>query len=76
MATKATETTHPGISVGPASEFSLFFRVKPGEGDTLRAALRRRWVGLSRPGDCESETLGCPRAGRSSTKSVGGRTGG
>ena len=31
----------PGLSVGPTSEFSLFFRVKPGEGASLRAALRR-----------------------------------
>ena len=30
----------PGVSVGPTSEFSLFFRVKPGEGESLRAALR------------------------------------
>jgi hypothetical protein len=28
-----------GRSVGPTNEFSLFFRVKPGEGDALRAAL-------------------------------------
>ena len=31
---------HPGLMVGPTSEFSLFFRVKQGEGDSLRAALR------------------------------------
>jgi hypothetical protein len=29
----------PGLSVGSTSEFSLFFRVKPGEGRSLRAAL-------------------------------------
>jgi hypothetical protein len=29
----------PGLSVGSTSEFSLFFRVKPGEGPSLRAAL-------------------------------------
>jgi hypothetical protein len=29
----------PGLSVGPTSEFSLFFRVKPGEAPALRAAL-------------------------------------
>ena len=29
----------PGLSVGPTSEFSLFFRVKPGEGESLRTAL-------------------------------------
>src|SRR5215213_7233029 len=51
MAT-ATETSRPGVSVGSTSEFSLFFHVKPGEGEPLRAALR----GLQetpgyRPGD-------------------------
>src|SRR5215207_9925375 len=40
MATPATGTPHPGVSVGPTSEFSLFFDVKPGEGESLRAALR------------------------------------
>ena len=40
MATSATGTPRPGLSVGPTSEFSLFFRVKPGEGASLRAALR------------------------------------
>src|SRR6478672_3466721 len=29
----------PGRSVGPTSEFSLFFRVKPGSGSSLRSAL-------------------------------------
>ena len=29
----------PGLSVGPTSEFSLFFRVKPGQGPSLRSAL-------------------------------------
>ena len=29
----ATGTSRPGVSVGPTSEFSLFFRVKPGEGE-------------------------------------------
>jgi hypothetical protein len=29
----------PGLSVGPTSEFSLFFRVKPGEAPSLRKAL-------------------------------------
>ena len=38
----ATETgkVRPGLSVGPTSEFSLFFRVKAGEGENLRTALR------------------------------------
>src|SRR4051794_34926455 len=31
---------HPGLMVGPTSEFSLFFRVKPGQAESLRAALR------------------------------------
>jgi hypothetical protein len=33
-------TSRPGLTVGPTSEFSLFFRVIPGHGETLRAALR------------------------------------
>jgi hypothetical protein len=40
MATPATGTPRPGVSVGPTSEFSLFFHVKPGEGESLRTALR------------------------------------
>ena len=40
MATPATGAARPGVSVGPTSEFSLFFRVKPGEGESLREALR------------------------------------
>jgi hypothetical protein len=40
MATPKTETARPGVSVGPTSEFSLFFRVKPSAGEALRAALR------------------------------------
>src|SRR4051812_23114159 len=39
MATAATGSSRPGFSVGPTTEFSLFFRVKPGEGESLRAAL-------------------------------------
>ena len=34
-----SESTHPGLTVGPTSEFSLFFHVKPGEGPALRKAL-------------------------------------
>ena len=30
----------PGVSVGPTTEFSLFFHVKPGHADAIRAALR------------------------------------
>src|SRR6478609_8132013 len=40
MSAVGTEATHPGMSVGPTSEFSLFFRVKPGEGPALRGALK------------------------------------
>ena len=40
MTTPSTTDSRPGLSVGPTSEFSLFFRVKPGEGESLRAALR------------------------------------
>jgi hypothetical protein len=35
----AEETARPGRMVGSTSEFSLFFRVKIGEGENLRAAL-------------------------------------
>jgi len=41
MATPVSATTRPGASVGPTSEFSLFFRVKPGEANALRQALER-----------------------------------
>ena len=40
MSAAGTEATRPGIHVGPTSEFSLFFRVKPGEAGTLRSALQ------------------------------------
>jgi hypothetical protein len=39
MSAAGTEATRPGMSVGPTSEFSLFFRVKPGEAGVLRSAL-------------------------------------
>src|ERR687889_1126341 len=39
MTTTATGTSRPGMAVGPTSEFSLFFRVIPGHGEALRAAL-------------------------------------
>jgi hypothetical protein len=38
MAT-TTHTARPGASVGSTSEFSLFFRVTPGQSEPLRAAL-------------------------------------
>ncbi len=40
MSASETGTARPGLAVGPTSEFSLFFRVKPGGGEKLRAALR------------------------------------
>src|SRR5918993_107810 len=40
MTTSSTASSRPGISVGPTSEFSLFFRVKPGQGPSLRSALQ------------------------------------
>jgi hypothetical protein len=40
MSAPETEKVRPGLSVGPTSEFSLFFRVKAGEGENLRTALR------------------------------------
>src|SRR3982750_1815492 len=40
MATTARGPAGPGITVGPTSEFSLFFRVRPGDGESLRASLR------------------------------------
>jgi hypothetical protein len=39
MEMPVTGTSGPGVTVGPTSEFSLFFRVKAGEGASLRAAL-------------------------------------
>jgi hypothetical protein len=40
MATEASQTSRPGASVGPTSEFSLIFNIRPGHGDDLRKALR------------------------------------
>jgi hypothetical protein len=40
MATGDPTTVRPGLQVGPTSEFSLFFRVKPGLAESLRGALR------------------------------------
>src|SRR6476469_6466929 len=39
MAKIATGAAGPGVTVGPTSEFSLFFRVQAGDGESLRAAL-------------------------------------
>src|SRR3982750_3712743 len=52
MASTAGEVARPGITVGPTSEFSLFFRVKAGEGEALRAALKElQSTPGYRPGD-------------------------
>ena len=40
MSASDATTPRPGLQVGPTSEFSLFFRVKSGEGENLRQALR------------------------------------
>jgi hypothetical protein len=40
MTTPSTASTQPGMTVGPTSEFSLFFHVKPGHGSSLRDGLR------------------------------------
>ena len=36
----AEASSGPGIQVGPTSEFTLFFHVRPGHGEALREALR------------------------------------
>src|ERR671911_2686547 len=48
----AEAPSRPGIQVGPTSEFSLFFHVKPGHGDALRESLRALQEAPGyRPGD-------------------------
>lgn len=39
MAAPVNEEIRPGLSVGPTSEFSLFFHVKPGAAPRLRSSL-------------------------------------
>lgn len=39
MSPSPAEVPHPGVSVGPTSEFSLFFRVQAGQEASLRSAL-------------------------------------
>jgi hypothetical protein len=47
-------SSRPGVRVGPTSEFSLFFHVKPGHGEALREALRELQAAPGyRPGDYE-----------------------
>jgi hypothetical protein len=54
MTTAATGTARPGVSVGPTSEFSLFFRVKAGESEQLREAMEQLQHSPGyRPGDYE-----------------------
>jgi hypothetical protein len=48
----AEAPSRPGTQVGPTSEFSLFFHVKPGHGEALREALRALQAAPGyRPGD-------------------------
>jgi len=52
MSASEPGTARPGVSVGPTSEFSLFFHVTPGHGDALREALRSLQTHPGyRPGD-------------------------
>lgn len=39
MTTPATDAARPGITVGPTSEFSLFFHVRPGQEPEIREAV-------------------------------------
>ena len=39
MVASESQAPRPGLTVGSTNEFSLFFRVKPGEGESLRKAL-------------------------------------
>src|SRR5208282_3240203 len=39
MTSPTTGAPRPGVTVGSTSEFSLFFRVKPGHGEALREAV-------------------------------------
>jgi hypothetical protein len=39
MTAATSDATRPGFTSGPTSDFSLFFHVKPGQGESLRAAL-------------------------------------
>jgi hypothetical protein len=48
----AEATSRPGVQVGPTSEFSLFFHVRPGHGPALRETLRALQQSPGyRPGD-------------------------
>ncbi|TCC63400.1 hypothetical protein E0H73_13220 [Kribbella pittospori] len=48
----AEAPSRPGLQVGPTSEFSLFFHVKPGHGEALRESLKALQASPGyRPGD-------------------------
>lgn len=52
MAIDTPQTPRPGIQVGPTSEFSLFFRVRPGSESALREAVEALQASPGyRPGD-------------------------
>jgi len=52
MSASGAGAARQGLTVGPTSEFSLFFRVKPGEGERLRVALAElQQTPGYRPGD-------------------------
>ena len=54
MTTPATEPTQHGITVGPTSEFSLFFHVRPGQERAIREAITELQNSPGyRPGDYE-----------------------
>ena len=52
MTTRATDAARPGITVGPTSEFSLFFHVRAGEEPDMREAVEALQASPGyRPGD-------------------------
>jgi hypothetical protein len=52
MTSEAQASSRPGIQVGSATEFTLFFRVLPGHGDAIREAIRALQQSPGyRPGD-------------------------
>lgn len=54
MTTAATDPAGPGITVGPTSEFSLFFHVRPGQEREIREAITALQHSPGyRPGDYE-----------------------
>jgi hypothetical protein len=52
VSTPATDAARPGITVGPTSEFSLFFHVRPGEEAEIRETIQALQASPGyRPGD-------------------------